>query len=157
MRNNPLLRSAGFCLSAALLLAVAMSGQAFAAPPDVPPGLAKKDPSGVPPGQAKKSILQIESQGNRTFGGKVIGDPATGQLSCDHGYVDWQIPPDPRQYPLLMVHASSRRTWLTTWDGKEGFRDIFVRLGYPVWVTDLPRTGQAGQGVRGNLLYASLG
>ena len=157
MRNNPLLRSAGFCLSAALLLAVAMSGHAFAAPPDVPPGLAKKDPSGVPPGQAKKSILQIESQGNRTFGGKVIGDPATGQLSCDHGYVDWQIPPDPRQYPLLMVHASSRRTWLTTWDGKEGFRDIFVRLGYPVWVTDLPRTGQAGQGCGATSYTPALG
>jgi hypothetical protein len=69
----------------------------------------------------------------------------TGSLHCDHGHVDWQTPQNPREFPLLMVHASSKRTWLTTWDGKEGFRDIFVRRGFSVWLTDLPRTGQAGQ------------
>jgi hypothetical protein len=45
-----------------------------------------------------------------------------------------------------LVHASSKRTWETTWDGHEGFRDIFLRRGFSTWITDLPRTGQAGQG-----------
>jgi hypothetical protein len=93
-----------------------------------------------------KAPLVIKNQGNRTFGGVVIGDPATGQLSCDHGYVNYQIPLNPRKVPLLMVHASSKRTWETTWDGHEGFRDIFLRRGFSTYITDLPRTGQAGQG-----------
>ena len=46
MSNRNFLRSAGYCLSAALLLAVATSAGTFAAPPDVPPGLAKKGPTG---------------------------------------------------------------------------------------------------------------
>ena len=52
-----------------LLLAVATSGGAFAAPPDVPPGLAKKDPPGVPPGQAKKPPMVLETYGNFIAGG----------------------------------------------------------------------------------------
>src|ERR1700694_5691042 len=91
--------------------------------------------------------LVIARQGNRTFGGRVVVDAAAGtRLSCDHGYVNFQIPQQPRRYPLLMVHASSKRTWEPTWDGHEGFRDIFLRRGYSTWITDLPRTGQAGQG-----------
>ena len=39
----------------------------------------------------------------------------------------WQIPPNTREFPLLMVHASSLKTWETTFDGEEGFRDIFLR------------------------------
>ena len=58
MSNSKLLRPVSYCLSAALLLTVATSGDTFAASPEVPPGLAKKDPAGVPPGQAKKSILK---------------------------------------------------------------------------------------------------
>jgi hypothetical protein len=86
----------------------------------------------------------IQSQGNRAFGGRVIGHPASASLHCDHGYVDWQIPTNPRRYPMVMVHASSKRSWMTTWDGQEGFRDLFLRRRYPVYLTDLPRTGQAG-------------
>jgi hypothetical protein len=94
----------------------------------------------------RKGALVIKEQGNRPFGGTVIGDPADASLHCDHGYVNWQIPPHPRKLPLLMVHASSKKTWETTFDGREGFRDIFLRRGFSTYITDLPRTGQAGQG-----------
>jgi hypothetical protein len=60
--------------------------------------------------------------------------------------VEWQIPEKPRRLPLVMVHASSTKTWDTTFDGREGFRHIFLRRGFPVYLTDLPRTGRAGQG-----------
>ncbi|HSG64078.1 MAG TPA: alpha/beta fold hydrolase [Gammaproteobacteria bacterium] len=90
--------------------------------------------------------LVIASQGNRPFGGVVVGDPRSRAFACDHGYVDWQIPPDPREYPLLFVHASSKKTWASTFDGnREGFVPIFLRRGYATYSTDLPRTGQAGQ------------
>jgi hypothetical protein len=90
--------------------------------------------------------LVIREQGGRPFGGKVVGDPAGGSIHCDHGYVEWQIPQNPRALPMLMVHASSTKTWDTTFDGREGFRNIFLRRGFPVYLTDLPRTGRAGQG-----------
>ena len=93
-----------------------------------------------------QSAIAIRDQGARPFGGKVVGDAAKGSLHCDHGYVEWQIPQNPRRVPLVMVHASSTKTWDTTFDGREGFRNIFLRRGFPVYLTDLPRTGRAGQG-----------
>jgi hypothetical protein len=89
----------------------------------------------------------IAKQGNRPFGGTMIGDAQTGTLACDHGYVSWQIPLNPRKLPLLFVHASSRKTWETAFDGaRDGFIPIFLRRGFATYTTDLPRTGQAGQG-----------
>ena len=91
--------------------------------------------------------LVIVKQGNRPFGGVVTGDPASRAFACDHGYVDWQIPENPRALPLLFVHASSKKTWETAFDGeRDGFVPIFLRRGFAVYTTDLPRTGQAGQG-----------
>src|SRR5918993_4003690 len=77
--------------------------------------------------------LMIASQGGRPFGGTVRETPGTGTIHCDHGYVEWQIPPDSRLPPLLMVHASSTKTWQTTFDGRAGFQEIFVRRGFPVY------------------------
>ena len=95
---------------------------------------------------AAQAPLVIRDQGGRPFGGIVFGDPVAGSIHCDHGYVEWQIPQDPRRLPLLMVHASSTKTWDTTFDGRDGFRHIFLRRGFSVYLTDLPRTGRAGQG-----------
>lgn len=95
---------------------------------------------------AAQSALVIREQGARPFGGKVVGDPATGSIHCDHGYVEWQVPENRRRVPLVMVHASSTKTWDTTFDGRDGFRNIFLRRGFSVYLTDLPRTGRAGQG-----------
>lgn len=95
---------------------------------------------------AAQAPLVIRDQGGRPFGGKVLGDPVAGSIHCDHGYVEWQIPQNPRRLPLLMVHASSTKTWDTTFDGRDGFRHIFLRRGFSVYLTDLPRTGRAGQG-----------
>ena len=95
----------------------------------------------APPG-----ALVIEEQGNRPFGGVMIGDAESRAFACDHGYVDWQIPPSAREFPMLFVHASSKRTWDAAFDGRrEGFIPIFLRRGYAAYSTDLPRTGQAGQ------------
>ena len=95
---------------------------------------------------AAQGPLVVRGQGGRPFGGTVLGDPVAGSIHCDHGYVEWQIPQNPRRLPLLMVHASSTKTRDTTFDGREGFRHIFLRRGFSVYLTDLPRTGRAGQG-----------
>lgn len=90
--------------------------------------------------------LIIASQGNRPFGGHTLGEMTSRAFACDHGYVSWQIPPNPRALPMLFIHASSRKTWESTFDGdREGFIPLFLRRGYATYTTDLPRTGQAGQ------------
>ena len=69
MSNRNLLRSASYCLSAALLLTVVTSADTFAAPPDQAQGKGKP---------VAKKILQIESMGARQFAGTTIpmpGDP----------------------------------------------------------------------------------
>lgn len=90
--------------------------------------------------------IVIEAQGNRPFGGVILGEATQRAFACDHGYVDWRIPPNAREIPLLFVHASSKKTWESTFDGnREGFIPIFLRRGWATYTTDLPRTGQAGQ------------
>jgi hypothetical protein len=100
---------------------------------------------GMAPASAAEP-LTIASQGGRPFGGTVKETAGTGTIHCDHGYVEWQIPVAPKGLPMLMVHASSTKTWQTTFDGREGFQELFLRRGSPVYLTDLPRTGRAGQG-----------
>lgn len=98
-------------------------------------------------GLREPAPLVIASQGNRPFGGVILGDVSSHAFACDHGYVDWQIPPNAREFPMLFVHASSKKTWESTFDGnRDGFIPIFLRRGYAIYTTDLPRTGQAGQG-----------
>jgi hypothetical protein len=90
--------------------------------------------------------LVIAAQGARPFGGRVAGDPSIASIRCDHGYVEYQIPQDPRRYPLVLTHGSSTKTWETTFDGRDGFKNIFLRRGFSTYMTDLPRVGRAGQG-----------
>jgi hypothetical protein len=88
--------------------------------------------------------IVIQDQGARAFGGGICGDPKRASIHCDHGYVEWQVPVDPRRLPLLLIHSSSTKTWDTTFAGSEGFRTLFLRRGFAVYVIDPPRTGRAG-------------
>ncbi len=99
----------------------------------------------------------ISEQGSFAAGGRVVTHagtfdpyhPATdGQtFHGDHACVYYQIPVNPRKYPLVMWHGmgQSSRTWETTPDGREGFRDIFLRRGFSVYLIDQPRRGNAGR------------
>ena len=137
--TRPATRKARLLIGLVLLLALGAGAASCAGEPEND-GEAESAVAGT------QAPLVIQEQGGRPFGGTVVGDPGTGSLHCDHGYVEWQIPPDPRRVPLLMIHASSTKTWDTTFDGRDGFRNIFLRAGFPVYMTDLPRTGRAGQG-----------
>ena len=53
------------------------------------------DESDSPP-EYTGSAMRIEKQGAFAVGGRVLGDPATSSLHCDHGVVEYQIPPEPR-------------------------------------------------------------
>ena len=89
--------------------------------------------------------ITIQKQGSFAVGGKVLGDDARS-LHCDHGYVDYQIPVNPRRVNLVMWHSAAATAWLNRWDGGEGYQSIFLRRGYPVYVWDGPHVGRANWG-----------
>ena len=103
------------------------------------------------------SPLVIERQGSFAVGGTVVAarqayDPAKPQaagqtLHGDHASVFYQIPADARRYPLVFLHGAglSSRSWDTTPDGRDGFRNIFLRRGFGVYLVDQPRRGTAGR------------
>lgn len=107
-------------------------------------------------GSGKPQPLVIQEQGSFAAGGTVMTTPGTydnnsptavGQsFHGDHAYVFYQIPPDPKPLPIVMLHGAfqSARTWETTPDGREGFQNIFLRRGYPIYLVDQPRRGRAG-------------
>lgn len=107
--------------------------------------------------KGKPEPLVIQEQGSFAVGGTVISNPGTfdpikmtpdGQtLHGDHASVSYQIPVNARKLPLVFLHGAgqSSRTWETTPDGSEGFKNIFLQRGYGVYLIDQPRRGQAGR------------
>ena len=98
--------------------------------------------------------LVIARQGSFFAGGATI-TAANGQaLQGDHAYVQYQIPPQPRQLPLVMWHGGgqSGKSWESTPDGREGFQSIFLRRGFSVYIIDQPRMGRAGRATVGTTI-----
>ena len=111
--------------------------------------------------------LSFEEQGSFFAGGSVVTTPFTydpynptpdGQtLHGDHAYVFYQIPENPRQFPLVMWHGNgqSSKTWETTPDGREGYQNIFLRRSFATYVIDAPRRGRAGQSTKPGTIAAT--
>ncbi len=109
------------------------------------------------PNQNSPKHIVIETQGSFAVGGTVITNSGTfdpyqstpeGQtFHGDHAYIFYQIPVNARKYPLVMWHGFGQfsKTWETTPDGREGFQNIFLRKGFPVYVLDQPRRGNASR------------
>lgn len=101
--------------------------------------------------------LVIQEQGSFAVGGTVLTNPGTydainrspaGQtFHGDHAYVFYQVPARARNLPLVLWHGFGQfsKTWETTPDGREGYQNIFLRRGFPVYVIDQPRRGRAGR------------
>jgi pimeloyl-ACP methyl ester carboxylesterase len=103
--------------------------------------------------------LIIERQGSFFVGGRTVTaggtydgttstfPPNAGQTFwVDHMYVQYQIPPDARRLPLVLVHGGggTGRVWESTPDGREGYQTLFLRRGFPVYIVDAPRGGRSG-------------
>ena len=75
----------------------------------------------------------------------------------DHLYAQFQIPPNARPLPLVMVHGFGQmgKAWESTPDGRAGYQTIFLRRGFAVYIVDYPRRAKAGfpsfNGPSGNL------
>jgi hypothetical protein len=76
-------------------------------------------------------LIVLADQGSFHVGGR----PGQG----DYAYVQYQIPPETRALPLVMwPEDGSSQIWDTTPDGRDGFRNIFVRRGFSTYVFDEP-------------------
>jgi hypothetical protein len=108
--------------------------------------------------KAEAGPVTIAAQGSFAVGGSMVTregsfdprdpmNPAGQTLHGDHARVSFQIPADARPLPLLFWHGwwSDSSCWDTTPDGREGFRTLFLRRGFPVYLLDQPRRGSAGK------------
>jgi pimeloyl-ACP methyl ester carboxylesterase len=110
-------------------------------------------------GTADRQPLVIAKQGSFSVGGRTVQaagefDPTESPAIVNEGqtfwvdqmYVQYQIPVNPRQYPLVLVHGGggTGRVWETTPDGRPGYQTIMLRRGYSVYIVDFPRRGRAG-------------
>jgi hypothetical protein len=93
----------------------------------------------------REAPIVLEKSGGFIIGGKTIQDPKdpAKHLSCDHGYVEYFQPATPRKTSIVMWHSSSAQVWQNRWDGGEGYKDMFLRRNYPVYLWDGPRVGRA--------------
>ena len=102
--------------------------------------------------------LTLAAQGSLAVGGTVVTregtfdprhptDPAGQTLHADHARLTYQVPVDARPLPLLFWHGwwVDSSCWDTTPDGREGFRTLFLRRGFPVYLLDQVRRGSAGK------------
>jgi hypothetical protein len=121
-----------------------------------------------PPQQAKSPIV-LADQGSFMVGGTFVTNPGTfdpvnptpdGQtIHGDHTYVQYQIPPNARNLPLVMWHGGGQfsKTWETTPDGRDGFQNIFIRKGYSTYILDQPHRGRAGRSTTNGTINAVPG
>ena len=74
-------------------------------------------------------------------------EPAGQTFRGDHVYAFYQVPVNPRKYPIVMWHGAGQfsKTWETTPDGREGFQNIFLRRRFATYLIDQPRRGDAGR------------
>ena len=102
--------------------------------------------------------ISIQEQGSFAIGGVVIQQPGTydaakypstdGQtLYGDHAHITYQVPVHARKYPLAFLHGHLQcfKTWSTTPDGRDGYKNIFLRRGFPIYLIEQPRRGNAGK------------
>lgn len=106
-----------------------------------------------------KAPLHIAEQGIFSAGGITVTSPGAfvpedqweetgaGQTAhVDHANVLYQIPENDTELPMVFLHGygQSRMGWMTTPDGREGWSDMFLRMGHSVWLIDQPHRGEAG-------------
>jgi len=102
--------------------------------------------------------MAIVAQGSFAVGGTVTTqdgsfdprdpmNPAGQTLHGDHARVTFQIPVDARSLPLMFWHGwwVDSSCWDTTPDGREGFRSLFLRRRFAVYLLDQSRRGSAGR------------
>ncbi len=96
----------------------------------------------------------LKDQGSFFINGEVVrsenpgGDAPAGRVIANQMYVEYAVPKKRKAgaLPVIMVHGSGHtgKTYDTTPDGREGWKQHFLRKGYTVYVID--HAGRARSG-----------
>lgn len=104
---------------------------------------------------AQNEPLALERQGSFFVGGRDVQSgalsinpkfPVSGTITVDQVYVHYQVPvKSKRHYSLTLIHGCclTGKTWETTPDGRMGWDEYFVRMGFPVYVVDQAWRGRS--------------
>jgi pimeloyl-ACP methyl ester carboxylesterase len=89
---------------------------------------------------------QVKAAGNYDELSTTVPDGAGQTYWIDQMYVQYQVPPNARQLPIVLVHGGggTGQVWESTPDGREGFQSLLLRRGYTVYIVDAPRGGRSG-------------
>lgn len=103
----------------------------------LPPRAASQEPQGP---------IMLKTMGSLLFGGTVTSKPDGDTFHGDHGYAQFYIPQNSRDYPLILWHGigQSGRSWESTPDGREGYQALLPRRDWSIYIVDQPRRGRAG-------------
>ena len=169
MKHNHKLAALLLCGAMSLSLLAGCAGkQPAAAPTQTQTSAQEESAAAVQPEetapeettQENSTVLSIAEQGIFSAGGITVTSDGTfdpenqweetgaGQTAhVDHANVLYQIPAEETGLPMVFLHGygQSRMGWMTTPDGREGWSDMFLRMGHSVWLIDQPRRGEAGQ------------
>jgi pimeloyl-ACP methyl ester carboxylesterase len=88
----------------------------------------------------QRPLVTVE-QGNFYVGGAHNADGrVVGQM-----YVEYQIPEKSKKIPIVLIHGGGQigAGWNQTPDGRDGWRQYFLRQGYTVYVVDQPGRGRS--------------
>lgn len=96
--------------------------------------------------QEAQRPISLKTMGSLFFGGTVHKAADGETFHGDHGYAQYYIPQQAREFPLILWHGmgQSGRSWESTPDGREGFQAILTRNDWPLYIVDQPRRGRAG-------------
>ena len=133
-------RFAALLLAGIMALSLAACGQQSAANNG---STSEPDTSAVQSNTPEDALI-IAQQGMFSAGGAVITSDGTFDVSnyymsregstahVDHANVLYQIPAEESSLPMVFLHGygQSRMGWMTTPDGREGWSDMFLRMGH---------------------------
>ena len=76
--------------------------------------------------QTQTKPLVLNQLGGLAFGGTVSHKPNGLTFHGDHGYAQYVIPVNAKNYPIILWHGigQSGRSFETTPDGREGFQTL---------------------------------
>ena len=103
-------------------------------------------PSGGLAARDTQPPIVLRTMGSFFFGGSVTQGKDGVTFHGEHGYAQFYIPQNARDYPIILWHGlgQSGRSWESTPDGREGYQAILPRHGWATYIIDQPRRGRAG-------------
>lgn len=91
--------------------------------------------------------IVLRDMGSFMYGGTVDVKEDGETFHCNHGYAQYFVPQEAKNYPIVFWHGQgqSGRCWESTPEGKDGFWQIFTKRNYATFIIDQCQRGRAGR------------